>query len=643
MISKYNKFREELLLESLVNESFLYYSPNLRKLISKIGGDISDSLISSEYTDIKPDITFVDIDKEGYLSFITMRNAAKTLNNKYPHVEEERWSKDVLNSAYANSIWMSHENGGSDDVYKKSRNSIKIGKFINKLFTGKYKDKDIEEFVNKFKATIENSAERFEMVEGDDIAFWYKSENYAERSGTLGNSCMSGVNNIFNIYTKNPEVCKMLILKEDDKILGRALIWKLDSIKVHGMEITSEYFMDRQYTVKDSDVVKFRNYAKEKKWLIKANNNHHSLEPIIINGDEDNVKNATMTVKVKKTESSEHDYEYDKYPYLDTFRRFDPRTGILINDEEQGSDEEGCYILEETRGGRTLVESGHYSEWHNRFIPEDEAIYSEPYSDWLDSEYSVTIERGSRSGVYHQDDDYVIYDESIEEYIHSDDSVYSEVLGYSIFDETAVKVIIEIGNYGYIDSDGDWFPEGSDDIVTIDKSMTWYNFLENKFVNWDEFKYIIKSNNSYKHGIGWVEDIVIKNTNGDWIPKIFSIELYKIIPTSESIKVDSEYLSEVDAKILKYKIEGESIISDKFQYNKDIEEYLPMIYELLANEIDKIKGQLRGKGQLRLKFDEEDDTKYKEELKGKRQNLLERYSEIENSDFIEVELPDLDS
>ena len=84
MISKYNKFKEDLLLESLVNESFLYFSPPLRKVISKVGGEISKELIDREGKDIKPDITFVDIDKEGYLSFTTMKNAVKTLVKKYP-------------------------------------------------------------------------------------------------------------------------------------------------------------------------------------------------------------------------------------------------------------------------------------------------------------------------------------------------------------------------------------------------------------------------------------------------------------------------------------------------------------------------------------------------------------------------------
>ena len=91
-----------------------------------------------------------------------MRNAAKTLNLQWPHSRtEEEWGNNLIYDGDLNNIWRSHESGIEHDVYKKSRNSIKIGKLINKLFPGKYNDKQIEEFVNKFKSTLEQSGERF--------------------------------------------------------------------------------------------------------------------------------------------------------------------------------------------------------------------------------------------------------------------------------------------------------------------------------------------------------------------------------------------------------------------------------------------------------------------------------------------------
>lgn len=648
MISKYNKFKEDLLLEGLINESFLYFSPPLRNVISKVGGEISKELIDIEGKDIKPDITFVDIDKEGYLSFTTMRNAAKTLTKAYPHTGEEEWGNGI-DKVDRNAIWMRHQNGNEDDVYNKSRNSVKIGKFINKLLTGKFKDKDVEEFVNKFKAAIENSGEKFEMVEGNDIAFWYKEENYAEHRGTLGSSCMKNMSDrTFDIYNKNPEVCKMLILKEDNKILGRALIWKLDTIKVGGTEVNGiEYFMDRQYTTKDSDVEKFRNYAKEQKgWVSKANNNHHSFEPIILHHQDDSERNAIMTVKLKKVEGGNEEYDYGRYPYVDTFRRYDPKTGILINDEEQGSDEEGCYILESTSGYYTEVEGGYWSEWHDRMIPEDEAIRSDIYNDWLYRDQAITVERGSRTGVYHQDDDYLTYDEKLEEYIHQDDAVYSEAYGHYLFDDTAVRVIIEIPEDGEIDGDGDYYHEEDDDLVEIDKDSTWYKGVNKLSRDWDSFNYVVSKSTRYQSGTGWVDDpIMSKNYLDEWIPTIFATDLYKVIPTSESISVGVEYLNEIDASVLKYKLNKEDIrVTDQFQYHEDLKEHLPMLYRRLSAELDDTFNKIKNKGQLRLKFDEEDDSKYQKELREKRKILIERIDQIEDGQFVEgVEIPDLDS
>ena len=576
-----------------------------------------------------------------------MRNAVKNLHAQWPkNRREEQWSDEVISDGDLNGIWQEHERGRMEhDVYKKSRNSVKIGKFINKLFPGKYNDKEVEEFVNNFKATIENSGEKFEIVEGNDIEFWYDSNNYAERSGTLGNSCMAQKKGIFNIYTKNPEVCRMLILKEDDKILGRALIWKLSSCEVYGVDTTNiEYFMDRQYTIKDSDVIKFRNYAKDQKnWISKANNNHHSFTPVLIHSTEsDQEKNANMTIKVKKADAGkDNDYDYGRYPYLDTFRRYNPKDGTLYNDDEQGSDYEGDYILEDTGGGYTEIEGGYYSEWHDRMIPEDQAIRSDVYGDWIYRDQSVEVERGSRSGIYHQDDDYIVYDENLEEYIHQDDSVYSEALGHHIFDDTAVRVVVEIDSDGDVDSNGDWYPEDYDDIIKIDKDMTWYEFLESKFNSWGDFDYIVKSTNKYKHGIGWVEnDIMIKNNNGDWIPKMFSIKEYKLIPTDNAVDITGiEYLTEMDAESLGYKInKNEEIISDQFQYHKDIEEFIPLIYKKLSDEWVRLIDYQRGKGQLRIKFKDFNEDDYLKSLKKRAELLNNRLEDIENDEYIVTDI-----
>ena len=121
MISKYNSFIVDMLLEKAINESFLYYSPNVRKALSRIkSNDIAAELLGSEGTDVKPDMTFIDLGKEGYLSFITMRNAKPLIVAKYPTTD---WSINIDNKPmpdpemYSNDLHEFDIDGGALDPY----------------------------------------------------------------------------------------------------------------------------------------------------------------------------------------------------------------------------------------------------------------------------------------------------------------------------------------------------------------------------------------------------------------------------------------------------------------------------------------------------------------------------------------------
>ena len=350
MISKYNSFIVDMLLEKAINESFLYYSPNVRKALSRIkGNDIATELLGSEGTDVKPDMTFIDLGKEGYFSFITMRNAKPLLATKYPNTD---WSTNIDTKPmpdpemYSNDLHdfdMDSDRSDSSGVFTKSRNEVGLGRFVNKLFPGKYNSKQVEEFVNSFKASLEKAGEYFDLVEGEDIEFWYNSENYKENSGTLGNSCMAQKRNLFGIYTQNQDVCKMLILKEDDKIIGRALVWKLKSLNISKDEDPG-FFMDRQYTIKESDVQKFRNYAIEQGWSYKSYNNHHSFGTININGED-----KEITVRHELYYYSRDDGHMVEYDSEDDIERFNRWIDEDLEDVEVPSD--GILTLPYNGGG----------------------------------------------------------------------------------------------------------------------------------------------------------------------------------------------------------------------------------------------------------------------------------------------------
>lgn len=647
MISRYDSFIGDLLLENIINESMIYFSPTLRKQLNKVSDDISDDLLGIESTDIKPDITFIDLDKEGFLSFSTMRNVKKILDERFPDLKDKLDLDQKPKKDLADDIWYLHNkeynnlkpssplvgNGtfkDDADPYVKSRNQIAIGRLVNKVFPGKYTSKQVEDFVNSFKSVVEKSGEHFELVSGDDIAFWYNSDNYKERSGTLGNSCMAQKRNIFNIYVKNPDICRLLILREEDKILGRALVWKFESIyngageKFEGVE----YFMDRQYTIKDSDVNKFRNFAKEQGWIYKTNNNHHSFTNITYNSSEMNVD---MVVQVGRFGG---DYDYSRYPYMDTFRRYDPRIGKLYNDNDQGSDQEGCYILEDTGGGYSEVEGGVWSEWHDRMIPEDEAVWSEPYGDYLlrDSAVRVDIGPSGRRGWYSDSDDDIVFDEWIDEYIHIDDAVYSESYGYHLYDDNAVRVVIDIESDGDIENDDNWHHKNDDDIVEIDTDSLWYDKFTDEFRNWRDFEYVLVSE-------------MIKNYKDEWIPRVIKTEIFKVSQPRQDEEnpfdiTGHDYLHPVDALALGYELMEESVDGDEkrvidwIEYNDSISELITTIGEKLESKVKRYKSILKNEGQLRIDFGKEEEEEYKIKIKSILNKLESRLEDIENDTWI---------
>lgn len=626
MISKYNSFIEDLLLEKAINESFLYYSPNARKALSRIkNNDIASDLLNSEGTDVKPDMTFIDLGKEGYLSFITMRNAKPLITAKYPNSD---WAEKIDTQAmpdvqlYSNDLHEFDMHGGNDasGVFTKSRNEVALGRFVNKLFPGKYNSKQIEEFINSFKASLEKAGEYFDLVEGDDIEFWYRSDNYKEKSGTLGNSCMAQKRNLFGIYTQNPDVCKMLILKEDDKILGRALVWKLASIKHMSKNVEGvEYFMDRQYTIKDSDVQKFRNYAKEQGWCYKSYNNHHSYSIVTINDEE---KNVAMTVQVK-------DKDYNRYPYMDTFRRYDVNNGILHNDDEQDSEYEGQYILEDTGGGYQEIEGGVYSEYYDRRISEDEAVWSEPLEDYLIRDRSVEVRRASstrRQGWYPEDFDDIFYDEDHGEYFHVDDGVWSDIKNRMLYDQTAVRVVTDIFDDGDVpSSDDQYIYEGDNDIIEIDTDWFWFDKISDKFRDWSDYRYISR-------------DLLVVDYKGNYIPKKFATEVYKIEEAKDNA-VDItgvEYLTKIDADALGYSLMekyvngDEKRVIDWFTYTESISEFLDVLIERVDKLYNKYNDILNDKGQLRLKFDNKEEREYIDKISMLRAQCEDRKEDLDN-------------
>jgi hypothetical protein len=262
-------------------------------------------------------VTFIPSDKIFKLFFLDFKKLDK--DNMKLFVKSEK-SLSIIHR-YFNDY---------EGVWNKYRTEIKIGKFIKKLCP-KICDADIEIFVNKFKARYKskNSKPDFVLIKGKTINEWYSKSKYEhynsskdEGVGTLGKSCMRYGHKYFNVYTQNDEVCNLLILRsENGKLLGRALVWKLQN------DMT---YMDRIYTHFDSDVHLFLEYAANNKWLT-----HHDSK----------TSKMKLTIKVKN-------FSYNKFPYMDTFKYYNSTKGYISNQlsTKDKNNDDRIYICQNTRG-----------------------------------------------------------------------------------------------------------------------------------------------------------------------------------------------------------------------------------------------------------------------------------------------------
>lgn len=634
-INQKNTYKQpDFLSESLITETYLYFIKDFKDVLSKLSleSPIAKELIDLEYRDVKNDMTFISLsDREGYISGSTLRNLKKNIEKSFTewaktaNLGDER-TKQVLDikldkidkgqTSQTDTNFMFTEY----DLGSKSRNDVKLGRLINALLPGKYGPGDIEEFTNKFKASLSKQSEYFKEVSGEDISYWYNSDNYKEMSGQLGNSCMAKKSGLFSLYTENPKVCKLLILVEDDKLIGRAIVWKLSSIAIYGKEPVQDlWFMDRQYTIADSDVEKFKNYAKEKGWIYKSSNNHHSLGNVTIGGEE---KNATLTVEVKAK-------NYSRYPYMDTFRRLDPNEGILYNDDDNDESYEGQYILNDTGGGYEQIASGVWSEWHDRRIPEDEAVWSDWADSYLERDSAIYVETGSRrnrDSWYPADCDDIVYDEWIDEPIHTDDAVYSEAYGYSIYDQNAVEVIGDIDSDGEATGAENWYHKDDDDIIRSSAydDQTWYKVLSEQWGSWSDYNWSLR-------------ELFILDYRDEPIPISYQLDTYKISGDKSRELEGVDYLSKVDAFILGLKIDtGAGRLTDTFEYTKNIMSIKNMLVSKLKTEIKRMSDFLEGSGQLELDFQDQNGD-YKELVTKRLKEYLKRQSELITRKF-EAEL-----
>jgi hypothetical protein len=266
----------------------LYISEELRDILKKIENQskVASMLLRKRHK--------VEDMTDGYINFIGVSKSDKT---KLSYLTEERM-KNMEPSDY----WTSSR-----------RYQIKPGGLVGKVFKGIH-NSDVECFSNAFRAQLLMDKINFKVVEGEDIRKYYHYSTYNDESSSLGSSCMKyeRCQKFLDIYVKNTGLISMvLMLNEDNMLLGRALLWKNDDFKV----------MDRIYTENDEMLVPhFKNWADKNGFMYKKNQNWHTTQ-VFINKGREEVHQISFNVT--------GDYSY--YPYFDTFKFYDEKSGTLSN------------------------------------------------------------------------------------------------------------------------------------------------------------------------------------------------------------------------------------------------------------------------------------------------------------------------
>jgi len=441
-ILSYQKFlNNQSLLEGLREMKFVL-SPRFIKILSSINHTISEELLKLHNDlDSSKRQTFIDVceDKDEYVTFIQANKASELLSIP----DEETYSK--IDKNILNNINL------SNPVYKQFRTEVRLGRFINNIFgPGKFSDSaryttekpsDIESFVRLYKATF-NQDEKFELMElvqGEDIAYWYDCNNYKTSDGSLGGSCMSDVNSrYFDIYCDNSSVSLLILYSNTskNKIEGRALVWKL-------IEPADRIYMDRIYTNDSSKEELYIEYAKKQGWLYRSIRGYGNGS--VVDGKDGSSANLKLVAQL-----TPNGY-YDEYPYMDTMLYYNPNNGKISN-REVGMN----YILQSTGGYYEEMNETDYEEVYSNYegsdIYKSEATWCDFGEDWVLTNHAIKVfNTNNRYAVPgHPDIVKSFIPDLIDKHFEKTRCTWSDYLNTWIFNGSVTKVWTDYDRSNYV-------------------------------------------------------------------------------------------------------------------------------------------------------------------------------------------------
>lgn len=464
---------DDFLFES-VKDVKIYYSIAFAERLASIYNNtqyvevknlVRSLLNIQDTTRYMSDSSFIDItDKNDKISFIPVSRLQRMYDEKKLSIENLGGKYQV---DFEQWIWQNSQDrqvGGLSEPFLRFRQEVGLGRFVSKIFREVIKseisDSTLEKFINHYKSLHDfekDASSRIQLVSGEDIRKWYLADNYSEIKGQLGSSCMryESCQKYLDIYVENPEVCQLLILwanEQKTKISARALVWKLTNGKT---------VMDRIYSVADYEQNLFKDWAKQQGWT------HVSQ------------LTGQNTIQLQKS-------TFDYYPYMDNFCYLNIDSKILTN---SGSlSDSGWFQLQNTDGSYSSDDNTVWSEYHGEYLDRDNAVYCDDVDSYVHVDDAIYLEYCDKWVSPNAD---VSYSNYHGESYYTDDTVYSEVLQDSLYNQSAEEIRINQ------EGDTDWIPDdlSLDQFVQVEidgeevrtlKKFTIFDPIEKKYHFLDE-------------------------------------------------------------------------------------------------------------------------------------------------------------
>ena len=292
-----------------------------------------------------------------------------------------------------------------------------VGKFIKKIPSPlNLTDNQIEKLVNHLKTKYILNINIHEVA-GEDIRKWYHYRQYADRQGSLSQSCMrhTSCQEYMDIYVEN-DVRMIVATNQEGNLMGRAIIWPRSVWNANYFD-DMDAIVDRIYG-KDMVIDMVKQYCYEKKYVHKTYQSYDSRlswTHKMINGEMRTIeRRCQMNVETA----------FDSYPYMDTF--------AIMDDDN----------LKNHGSGDSLTCTDGYTR-HNHICEncesedcnEDEMVYIENVGQCCDD--CTRYVAGDDSHYLREDTEYI---ESTGEYAHQDDTIYDEWLTQTIHSDNAVRL-----------------------------------------------------------------------------------------------------------------------------------------------------------------------------------------------------------